>query len=61
MWARKKYGDEIADAIQLGNNDPGFEFKDTDNDESFTYLRVWTKNNEYENLQLLEISLCGIL
>lgn len=61
MWARKKYGDEIADAIQLGNNDPGFEFKDTDNDESFTYLRVWTRNNEYENLQLLEISLCGIL
>lgn len=61
MWARKKYGDEIADAIQLGNNDPGFEFKDTDNDESFTYLRIWTKNNEYENLQLLEISLCGIL
>ncbi len=61
MWARKKYGDEIADAIQLGNNDPGFEYKDTDNDESFTYLRVWTRNNEYENLQLLEISLCGIL
>lgn len=61
MWARKKYGDEIADAIQLGNNDPGFEFKDTDNDESFTLLRVWTRNNEYGNLQLLEISLCGIL
>lgn len=61
MWARKKYGDEIADAITLGNNAPDFDFKDTDNDESFTYIRVWTRNNEEENLQLLEISLCGVL
>lgn len=61
MWARRKFGDDIADAIQLGNNAPDFDYKDTDDDESFTYLRVWTRNNEYENLQLLEISLCGIL
>ena len=61
MWARKKYGDEIADAITIGNNQPDFEYKDTDNEESFTYLRVWTRNNDEENLQLLEISLCGIL
>ena len=61
IWARRKYGDEIADAIVLGNNREDFEYQDTDTDESFTYLRVWTKNNEQENLQLLEISLCGIL
>lgn len=61
MWARRKFGDEIADAIKLGNNDPDFNYRDTDNEESFTYLRVWTRNNEQENLQLLEISLCGIL
>ena len=61
IWARRKYGDEIADAIVLGNNSQDFEYQDIDTDESFTYLRVWTKNNEYENLQLIEMSLCGIL
>ena len=61
MWARRKFGDELADAIVLGNNQPDFDYKETDTDESFTYLRVWTRNNEQENLQLLEISLCGIL
>ena len=60
-WAREKFGDDIADAIQIGNNDPDFEYADTDNEESFTYLRVWTRNNESRNLQLLEISLCGVL
>lgn len=61
IWARKQFGDEIADAIVLGNNADDFEYKDSDDDESFTYLRVWTRNNEQGNLQLLEISLCGIL
>ena len=61
IWARREFGDEIADAIQMGNNVKDFEYEDTDDNESFTYLRIWTKNNEQENLQLLEISLCGIL
>ena len=61
LWARKKYGDDIADAIVLGNNQESFDYQDSDDDESFTYLRVWTRNNEQGNLQLLEISLCGIL
>lgn len=60
-WAREKFGDDIADAIQIGNNNPDFDYADTDNEESFTYLRVWTRNNESRNLQLLEISLCGVL
>jgi hypothetical protein len=61
QWAKDKFGDELADAITIGNNDPDFEYGDIDNDESFTYLRVWTKNNDNRNLQLLEMSLCGIL
>lgn len=61
MWARRKFGDDIADAIQLGNNEMGYEYEDEDTDESFTYIRVWTRNNEQENLQLLEISKCGVL
>lgn len=61
LWARKKFGDEKADAIVLGNNQETFEYQDSDDDESFTYIRVWTRNNEQGNLQLLEISLCGIL
>lgn len=61
MWARRKFGDEIADAIQIGNNSDDFDYRDSDDDESFTYLRVWTRNNKQGNLQLLEISLCGIL
>ena len=61
IWARRKFGDDIADAIVLGNNNQDFEYQDIDTDESFTYIRVWTKNNDYENLQLIEMSLCGIL
>lgn len=61
MWARRVYGDDIADAIVLGNNEMSFEYDDPDTDESFTYIRVWTRNNEYNNLQLLEISKCGVL
>ena len=61
IWARKEFGDELADAIQIGNNEMNFDFDTQDDDESFTYLRVWTKNNEQGNLQLLEISLCGVM
>lgn len=59
-WARDKYGDDIADAIELGNNSDDFG-EESENRESFTYLRVWTKNNKNRNLQLLEISQNGIL
>lgn len=61
MWARRKYGDKIADALELGHKlDMGA--KSTNDDaQSFTYLKVWTKNNEYNNLQLVEISSSGIL
>ena len=59
-WARDKYGDEIADAIELGNVNNDFD-NQNDNKESFTYLRIWTKNNEKRNLQLIEVSMNGIL
>lgn len=59
-WARREYGDDIADAIQAGMKNKDFG-NETENKESFTYLRVWTRNNEKRNLELLEISMNGIL
>lgn len=59
-WARDEYGDDIANAIALGNDSDDFG-EDSKNEESFTYLRVWTRNNEKRRLQLLEISMNGIL
>lgn len=62
LSAIKDYGEEIASAVSLGNTQEGFsaEYK-ADDDESFTKLHVWTRNNEQGNLQRLEISLCGIM
>lgn len=59
-WARREYGDDIANAIKAGMNNTDFG-NDTENKESFTYLRVWTRNNEKRNLELLEMSMNGIL
>lgn len=62
LSARKDYGDDIADAVQLGNLDPDFDGSQTQDDkDGFTKLHVWTRNNKEGNLQLLEISLCGIM
>jgi hypothetical protein len=62
LSARKEYGDEIADAVQLGNTDPDFDGSSTHDDKfSFTKLHVWTRNNDEENLQLIELSLCGVM
>lgn len=62
MSARKEYGDDIASAIQLGNADPDFDGSiSQDDNDSFTKLHVWTRNNKEGNLQLIEISYCGIL
>jgi len=62
LSARKEYGDEIADAVSLGNISGDFADNNTiDDKDSFTKLHVWTKNNEEGNLQRLDISECGIL
>lgn len=60
--ARRKWGDEKARMIQLGNSEPSFAAANlNDDDDAFTLLHVWTKDNEYGNLQLIEMSLCGVL
>lgn len=60
-WARREFGDEIANAIEVGTSNIDFGESQEENEESFTYLRVWTKNNDNRNLELLEISMNGIL
>ena len=61
LWAKEKYGKERGNAIKIGNEQPNFDYEGLDDSESFTYLRVWTRNNEQGNLQLIEISVCGVL
>ena len=62
MSARKEYGDDIANAVSMGNISGGFsETVSSDDKDSFTKLHVWTKNNDQGNLQRLDISTCGIL
>lgn len=52
-YARNEYGDDYADAIELGNSSDDFDEK-IENEESFTMLRIWTRNNEKENLKCLK-------
>jgi len=60
--ARREYGDDIANAVSLGNTDPDFDAEQSmDDRDSFTKLHVWTRNNDGRNLQRLEISLCGVM
>lgn len=62
LAARKEYGDDIADAVSLGNISGDFaEEVSADDKDSFTKLHVWTRNNKQGNLQRLEISQCGIM
>jgi hypothetical protein len=62
MSARKDYGDDIANAIQLGNSDPDFDGSLSHDDKySFTKLHVWTRNNPEGNLQCIHLSLCGVV
>jgi hypothetical protein len=62
LSARREYGDDIANAVALGNTQTDFNGTETHDDkDGFTKLHVWTRNNDEENLQRLEISLCGIM
>lgn len=64
MWARDKYGDELADAVTLGNSSKYFEAtaeESGDDKYSFTLLNIWTRNNKERNLQKIEMSLCGVI
>lgn len=62
-WAREQYGDEKADALTaMSSNyhgeDPDVSEDDTD---SFTLLQIWTRSNEYKNLQLIEMDTNGLI
>lgn len=64
LYAQRKWGKDKANAIMLGNNSKTFAgtaAESGDDQYSFTLLRVWTRNNDYENLQLIEMSLCGVI
>ena len=56
-WAKKEYGDKIADAIVRMNNNYQFSQQaQRDDIDSFMLLHVWTRNNEQGNLQLVEMT-----
>jgi len=62
MSAKKDYGEDIANAVSIGNTDADFAAEiSADDKDSFTKLHVWTRNNKEGNLQRLDISLCGIM
>jgi hypothetical protein len=53
---------DIADAIALGNSELDFDGEiSADDKDSFTLLHVWTRLNEHGNLQLIEMSKCGVI
>lgn len=62
IYAREKYGDEIADALTLGNTQHDFDGeKNIDDRYSYTELHVWTRNNEHGNLQRIVMSKYGLI
>lgn len=63
-WVKREYekGEDLAIAITSGNNIPTLKGRETtDDDDSFTLLHIWTKDNEHGNIQRIEMSLCGII
>lgn len=60
--ARIDYGDEYAEALLAGYN-PLSDDDDVSYDESttFTLLHVWTRQNAYGNLQLIEMDINGLI
>ena len=61
-WARREFGDDLADAITLGNQVAKFNDSNTTDDESaFTMIEIWTRDNENRVLERIQLALCGIL
>jgi len=62
MWAREEFGDEIANHLMLNTSEPDFDAEVLDDEQfSFLYIKVWHRNNEYGNLQLLEMDDTGFV
>ena len=62
-WARQRYGDDLAEAIMAGYNRYDGEDPQVSWDDSSTWLllNVWTRNNEHNNLQLIEMDQNGLI
>ena len=62
-WAKKEYGEEYGNAVLAGFNRDEGEDPDISNDDSLTFmlLHVWTRENEYDNLQLIEMDANGLI
>ena len=62
-WAKERYGEEKASAIFVDGKGSDGTFGTTkwDDTRNFTLLQVWTRDNKYKNLQLLEIDKNGFL
>lgn len=61
MWARRKYGDEKADLLELGQELSMNAKTSSDDTDAFRLINVWTTNNEHGNLQLIKMSDSGVL
>jgi hypothetical protein len=61
-WARRTYGDDYAESLRAGGRPTADDF-DTSYDDmnSFVLLHVWTRNNEQQNLQLIEMDTSGLI
>jgi len=60
-WARKEYGDDKAEALRQGAPVPSKGEVLHDDHCTFTLLHVWTRNNDQENLQLIEMDTNGFI
>lgn len=62
-WARKEFGEELADAICSGYNRQEGDNPDqsVDDNKTFMLLEVWTRDNEEGNLQLIRMDSNGLI
>lgn len=62
-WARKEYRNDKAEALTAGYNRADGEepMQSYDDRNSFMLLHVWTRSNEYGNLQLIEMDVNGLI
>lgn len=62
-WAIDRYGEDKANAISYGSINQEGENPDQSFDDwnAFDLLHVWTRNNEEENLQLIEMDTNGFI
>lgn len=60
-WARKEYGDEVAEAVSIEFPINSNKTITRDDMDTFVLLHVWTRTNKYNNLQLIEMDSSGFI